>query len=99
MGAFRGGEQFLILGSGAGQGGAPRIVGGDTNVLGLASVRSAPDDGAAVSDFRKRPLKVMASLFVKVLELAEKASLVKLGHVRLDGAKMGASASKHKAMS
>src|SRR4029079_19253956 len=37
--------------------------------------------------------------FVQVLQLAEKAGLVKLGHVALDGTKIKANASKHKAMS
>jgi hypothetical protein len=41
----------------------------------------------------------LAGLFVQVLKLAEKAGLVKLGHVALDGTKMRANASKHKAMS
>lgn len=40
-----------------------------------------------------------AALFVQVLKLAEKAGLVKLGHVALDGTKIKANASKHKAMS
>jgi transposase len=50
-------------------------------------------------DFRKRHLKALAGLFVQVLKLAEKAGLVKLGHVALDGTKIKANASKHKAMS
>ena len=52
----------------------------------------------AASEFRRRHLKALASLFVQVLKLAEKAGLVKLGHVALDGAKIKANASKHKAM-
>jgi hypothetical protein len=44
-------------------------------------------------------LKGLAALFVQVLKLAEKAGLVKLGHVALDGTKIKANASKHKAMS
>ena len=58
----------------------------------------APDFGA-ISDFRKRHLKALANLFVQVLKLAEAAGLVKLGHVALDGTKIKANASKHKAMS
>ena len=50
-------------------------------------------------DFRKRHLKALAALFVQVLKLAEKAGLVRLGHVALDGTKIKANASKHKAMS
>jgi transposase len=56
-------------------------------------------DFRTVSDFRRRHLKALAGLFVQVLKLAEKAGLVKLGHVALDGTKIKASASKHKAMS
>ena len=52
-----------------------------------------------ISDFRKRHLTALAELFVQVLKLAEKAGLVKLGHVALDGTKIKANASKHKAMS
>jgi transposase len=58
-----------------------------------------PPDFRTVSDFRKRHLEALAALFVQVLKLAEKAGLVKLGHVALDGTKIKANASKHKAMS
>ena len=56
-------------------------------------------DFRTISDFRKRHLKALALLFVQVLKLAERAGLVKLGHVALDGTKIKANASKHKAMS
>ena len=56
-------------------------------------------DFRTVSDFRKRHLPALARLFVQVLKLAETAGLVKLGHVALDGTKIKANASKHKAMS
>ena len=62
-------------------------------------VAGDPPDFRTISDFRKRHLKALAGLFVQVLKLAEKAGLVKLGHVALDGTKIKASASKHKAMS
>src|SRR5512134_941374 len=58
----------------------------------------APDFRTA-SEFRRRHLKALAALFVQVLQLAEKAGLVKLGHVALDGTKIKANASRHKAMS
>ena len=58
-----------------------------------------PPDFRTVSDFRKRHLKALGRLFVQVLKLCEKAGLVKLGHVALDGTKIKANASKHKAMS
>jgi transposase len=58
-----------------------------------------PPDFRTISDFRKRHLTALAGLFVQVLKLAETAGLVKLGHVALDGTKIKANASKHKAMS
>jgi transposase len=62
-------------------------------------VAGDPADFRTISEFRKRHLKALAGLFVQVLKLAEKAGLVKLGHVALDGTKIKANASKHKAMS
>jgi transposase len=58
-----------------------------------------PPDFRTISEFRRRHLAALAGLFVQVLRLAEKAGLVKLGHVALDGTKIKANASKHKAMS
>ena len=58
-----------------------------------------PPDFRTISDFRKRHLKALAGLFAQVLKLCEQAGLVKLGHVALDGTKIKANASKHKAMS
>ena len=52
-----------------------------------------------IADFRKRHLSPLGRLFLQVLKLAEKAGLAKLGHVALDGTKIKANASKHKAMS
>jgi transposase len=62
-------------------------------------VAGDPPDFRTISDFRKRHLGALAGLFVQVLKLAEKAGLVRLGHVALDGTKIKANASKHKAMS
>jgi transposase len=56
-------------------------------------------DFRTISDFRKRHLEALAELFVQVLRLCRGAGLVKLGHVALDGSKIKANASKHKAMS
>ena len=56
-------------------------------------------DFRTISDFRKRHLSALAALFVQVLKLCERAGLVKLGHVALDGTKVKANASRHKAMS
>jgi transposase len=62
-------------------------------------VAGDPPDFRTISEFRRRHLQALADLFVQVLKLAEKAGLVKLGHVALDGTKIKANASKHKAMS
>jgi transposase len=56
-------------------------------------------DFRTISDFRKRHLVALGELFVQVLRLCQQAGLVKLGHVALDGTKVKANASKHKAMS
>lgn len=56
-------------------------------------------DFRTISDFRKAHLEAFAGLFLQVLKLCQKAGLVRLGHVALDGTKMKANASKHKAMS
>jgi transposase len=56
-------------------------------------------DFRTISDFRQRHLAALAGLFTQVLWLCCKAGLVKLGHVALDGTKLAANASKHKAMS
>jgi transposase len=56
-------------------------------------------DFRTISDFRKRHLQALSGLFVQVLGLCRAVGLAKLGHVALDGTKIKASASKHKAMS
>jgi transposase len=56
-------------------------------------------DFRTISDFRKRHLTALRQLFVQVLQLCQAAGLVKLGHVAVDGTKLRANASKHKAMS
>jgi len=56
-------------------------------------------DHDTFAEFRKRHLEALAGLFTQALLLCEKAGLVKLGHVAIDGSKIKASASKHKAMS
>lgn len=56
-------------------------------------------DFRTISDFRKRHLCSLRHLFVEVLRLCQKAGLVKFAHIALDGTKIKANASKHKAMS
>lgn len=64
----------------------------------VVSANQHPDHDS-ICAFRKRHLKALAGLFVQVLTLCREAGLVKLGHVALDGTKVRANASKHKAMS
>src|SRR5437763_16253187 len=52
-----------------------------------------------MAELRQRHQESLAGLFVQVLQLCQKAGLVKLGHVTIDGTKIQANASKHKAMS
>lgn len=56
-------------------------------------------DFRTVSEFRKRHGPALAGLFQQVLRLCRRAGLVKLGQVAVDGTKIKANASKHKAMS
>lgn len=60
---------------------------------------NATPDYRSIARFRRRHLAALDSLFVQVLALCATAGLVKLGRVALDGTKLGASASRHKAMS
>jgi transposase len=56
-------------------------------------------DFRTISDFRKLHLKALQGLFDQVLQIALQAGTMKLGRVVLDGSKVKANASKHKAMS
>jgi transposase len=56
-------------------------------------------DFRTISDFRRIHYKALEDLFQQVLRLAMKAGAIKLGRVALDGSKVKANASKHKAMS
>jgi transposase len=56
-------------------------------------------DFRTISDFRQQHLAALTDLFVQVLKLCQRAGLVKLGHVALDGTRVQANASKQKAMS
>jgi len=59
----------------------------------------ARPDHKTISSFRRRHLAAFSALFLQVLVLCQEAGLVKLGRVALDGTKLKANASKHKAMS
>lgn len=62
------------------------------------TAQAAPDF-VAISRFRKRHLKAFTALFTQALSLCAQAGLVSLGNVALDGSKIRASASRHRAMS
>ncbi len=56
-------------------------------------------DHSSIAAFRQRHLRELGKLFTQVLKLCQIAGLVELGHLALDGTKVKANASKHKAMS
>jgi transposase len=56
-------------------------------------------DFRTISDFRKIHLKTLEGLFEQVLKIALEAGAMKIGRVALDGTKVKANASRHKAMS
>jgi transposase len=56
-------------------------------------------DFRTINLFRKTHLAAFSELFLQVLQVCREAGLVKLGHVSLDGTKIKANASRHKAMS
>ncbi len=56
-------------------------------------------DFRTLSEFRRRHGEALAALFTQGLRLCRQAGLVKLGRVAIDGTKITANASKHKAMS
>jgi transposase len=56
-------------------------------------------DFRTISDFRKIHIQTLENLFEQVLGMAMECGAIKLGRVSLDGTKLKANASKHKAMS
>jgi transposase len=56
-------------------------------------------DFRSIARFRRRHLDALADLFVQSLRLAQRLGMVRMGRVALDGTKLRANASKHKAMS
>ena len=65
----------------------------------LALTGMQKPDHRTVNLFRQRHLKALSGLFGQVLRLCEKAGLIKLGHVALDGTRIQANASKQRSMS
>jgi transposase len=66
--------------------------------FGVLAAGNAPNF-RTISDFRKIHLATLEGLFEQVLKIALEAGAIKLGRVALDGTKVKANASKHKAMS
>jgi len=70
----------------------------ERNLAFRAIVGDDPPDFRTISDFRKIHRAAFRPLFLDVLRLAGEMGLVKLGNLSTDGTKMGANASRHKAM-
>jgi transposase len=64
----------------------------------LLAAENQPDF-RTIADFRQRHLAALEGLFVQVLRLAREAGALSVGRVAIDGTKLQANASKHKAMS
>jgi transposase len=56
-------------------------------------------DHDSIAEFRKRHLPALSRLFLQVLELCQRAGLVKLGHVAIDSTKIKANAAKRQSLS
>lgn len=56
-------------------------------------------DHDTICTFRRRFLDQLRDLFVQILEVAHEMDLLKIGDISIDGTKMKANASKHKALS
>jgi transposase len=71
----------------------------ETDVAFRVIVGDDVPDFRRISEFRRRHLEHMQPLFVEVLKLCRAAGLLKVGRLALDGTKVKANASRHKAMS
>jgi transposase len=71
----------------------------ERNLAFRAIVGADRPDFRTISDFRKIHLAALEPLFLEVLRVAGEMGMVKLGNLSTDGTKMGANASRHKAMS
>jgi len=72
-------------------------LGSDVNFMFLAG--QARPDHKTIAEFRRRHLAAFEQLFLQALRLCREAGLAKLGRVAIDGTKLKANASRHKAMS
>lgn len=92
--------KVLLYGYASGVTSSRRIeerLGSDVGFMFLAGL--ARPDHKTIAEFRRRHLAAFGALFLEVLHLCQKAGLVKLGRIAIDGTKLKANASKHKAMS
>jgi transposase len=71
----------------------------ERNLAFRAIVGNDPPDFRTISDFRKIHTAAFRPLFLEVLRVAGALGMVALGNLSTDGTKMGANASRHKAMS
>jgi hypothetical protein len=71
----------------------------ERNLAFLAIVGDQRPDFRTISDFRKIHLRRVQDVFVEVLRIAGELGMVKLGNLSVDGSKVHANASRHKAMS
>src|ERR1700691_5452291 len=71
----------------------------ERNLAFRAIVGNDPPDFRTISDFRKIHVAAFRPFFLEVLRLAGELGMVKLGNLSTDGTKIGANASRHKAMS
>jgi len=55
-------------------------------------------DHDSIAEFRKRHLAALSGLFLQVLQLCQRAGLVKLGHVAVDSTKIKANAAKRQSL-
>src|SRR5208337_10076 len=70
----------------------------DSIAFRYVAANSHPDHDT-IATFRRRFLPKLKEVFVQILMIAVEAGILKLGAVSLDGTKMKANASKHKALS
>ena len=56
-------------------------------------------DHDTIANFRKRFITELSNIFVQILQVAHDLDLLQIGKVSIDGTKIKANASKHKALS
>jgi transposase len=86
-------EKLLLYGSCVGVASSRKLEKGTYEDVAFRIIAAGQHpDHTAIAEFRRRHLKELSGLCVQVLALCQKAGLVKLGHVALDGTKLKANA-------